>query len=976
MSTEQERLSKDEHRRIFRELVLPEAELDQYTHQERPKAVILAGQPGAGKGSLKKAVEAEFNGDIFPVDPDEQRGFHPEAERWQKQSPYGWSQKTNADAGGFAGELRAEGVERRINMLVDTTLGGADGAIKTIRGLQEAGYEVEIRAVGAHELESRVGIDRRFTTKIDMEGVGRDVPLAFHDKVYADLPDNLDKVSVATGVRVRIYDRDDPISAVFDSQRDMGQPSAALREIRDGRLQAPETTQRMRIEAQEQADWHRDPQDRLVQSGKMEPETLEALRSERTTANKPAISARDSEAWSTIDELVRDGAQPARAPVPGFELPPLGRAGTTAGLAGIGLAAAAYDAKETGERISTALAQDNPSAVRSEATHFTARGVGGAAAVFTPAALGVSGGPAVALAVADGVLLTEAFDRGAKFLDVRKITHQTGNDGADYAFNGKQWIRDDLRADFRDDGVDRLRQQDFAATPEIERELNAKASAEAVSQAIGKADPRDPFVQPSNEGDPAHLKVRDWTRDAETGRWSRTVADEVDRNDAPVWKAKPEYALPGRAAELDRQALGVIDRNIVEGPAVMAAQYQLGAKRHGFEDFTPEPAAVATALNPNTLEASNGKQYVRDAQGQWSHDGAPAPAERALELETTRERLLPVLEQHQQRLANTKPYEPPTPEQQDREKLRLAYAAEGWNPSPEQFEASCMAVKRTRQMYDIRAEDTGLVLEKDANGHASINSSILHTRIGPNNEVQTVAKTYSDEIDVALSNVRAHGLPKGQGEQDAPAHAIEQATAEQRDAREQAQREANRAGLSQDDTQAAVRTAVPTMSSGARSERPEDPDRSVREEPKPERTGAMLLDNQDHQNHAMFAALLRTVNERDKELGREPDEFSRQLAGGLVEKARERGLDTIGAAKFTPDGTKVGMTDTADLTAPWAKTAVGDVGQLAGQKLEQSSENVAAINQKRALEQSLQPPPPTQGLDGPDGPAPKGPRLP
>jgi hypothetical protein len=121
--------------------------------------------------------------------------------------------------------------------------------------------------------------------------------------------------------------------------------------------------------------------------------------------------------------------------------------------------------------------------------------------------------------------------------------------------------------------------------------------------------------------------------------------------------------------------------------------------------------------------------------------------------------------------------------------------------------------------------------------------------------------------------------------------------------------------------------------------------------------------------------VLRTVNERDKELGREPDEVSRQLAGGLVEKARERGLDTIGAAKFTPDGTKVGMTDTADLSAPWAKTAVGDVGPLAGQKLEHSSENVAAINQKQALAQSLQPPLPAQGLDGPDGPTAKGPRL-
>ncbi len=125
----------------------------------------------------------------------------------------------------------------------------------------------------------------------------------------------------------------------------------------------------------------------------------------------------------------------------------------------------------------------------------------------------------------------------------------------------------------------------------------------------------------------------------------------------------------------------------------------------------------------------------------------------------------------------------------------------------------------------------------------------------------------------------------------------------------------------------------------------------------------------------MFATLLRTVNERDAQLGREPDEVSRQLAGGLTEQARARGLGMIGNASFTPDGTKVGMTDTKDLEAPWAKTAVGDVGQLAGQSLVRSSENVTAINQQQTLEQSLKPTTQTQSMSGPEDQAPKGPRM-
>jgi hypothetical protein len=393
----------------------------------------------------------------------------------------------------------------------------------------------------------------------------------------------------------------------------------------------------MRIEAQEQADWHRDPQDRLVQSGKMEPETLEALRRERVEAKKPAISARDSEAWSTLDELVRDGAEPARAPIPGFELPPLGRAGATVGLAGLGAAAAAYDAKETGDRINTALTQDNPSAVRSEATHFTARGVGGAAAVFTPMAAGVSGGPALALAVADAYLLTEAFDRGAKWLDKERIVHQTDRDGVGWEFTGRQWIREDLKADLRDDGVDQVRGQNFSALPDKARELSYLASVEAVGQAIGKADPRAPFELPANASDAPSNQPSPWRLDAQSGDWKRTRYEEIDPTDPRLPDRQvPETATPERAAELNRQASQIIDENIARGPAALAAQYEIGHKRNGFDQFGEVPMSVQTALNPNTLEASNGKQYVRDAQGQWSHEGAPASLGHALELETTR----------------------------------------------------------------------------------------------------------------------------------------------------------------------------------------------------------------------------------------------------------------------------------------------------------------------------------------------------
>lgn len=885
-------------------------------------------------------------------------------------------------------------------------------------------------------------------------------------------------------------------------------------------------------------------------------------------------------------------------------LPKLGRAGTTAGLAGLGALAAAYDAKETGERLGTAYAQDNPAAVRSEATHFAARGVGGLAAGVTPVAAGMSGGPALALAVADGILLTEAFDRGAQFLDRNRIVYQTDRDGVEWEFTGKQWIRDDLRADLRDDGMDKTQRQTFAALPDKARELSYQASVEAVSQAIGKTDPRDPFVQPANDSDPAHFKVRDWTRDSSTGQWSRMVADDVDRNDTPQWKS--EDASAARAADLDREALRTIDKNIVEGPAGLAAQYQLGHKRSGFDTAGEEPPVVKTALNPDTLEASNGKQYQRDAQGQWSHDGEIAQGNRALELEVTRERIIPALEHHQVQLAETPPWKPPTAEEQDRAMLREAYVAKGLDPTvkPEQFEASYLAVQRTRETTGVTAETTSLVLGPNANGQFTIDSPIHHLREDADGVVRIAAATTPDDIALARNEVRTRALGDDAPQQTSPERTIKQATPEERDAREQAQREANRQGLSQEDAQQAVHAAAvgasvrgiapaggaarvtgqeqedspqaqreraqdvsiahgmpqaaakiepattlerqnETQTPASADREPQDartaatpapntthdpdalrlgsrgdsvellqyrldrqgysgpdgeqipqtgqygpetehavrqfqtmhgipatgiadqdtrdavdrslavqrehergeqgnPNRSpspestpARETPEPaiaartvglsasggreaedrnerepqhaaraeaqpaalattapdpalahrtathddnsqapdKQTAPPLLDNPAHPNHGMYATLLEVVHERDHALGRTPDEHSKQLAGALTERALSQGLTTIGAAKFSDDGKVVGMTDTPNLSAEWARTSAGNAAEMAGRPLAQSSEGAAKLTEQMEQARALQAQTQTQTPPTQDDPTPKGPKL-
>lgn len=380
--------------------------------------------------------------------------------------------------------------------------------------------------------------------------------------------------------------------------------------------------------------------------------------------------------------------------------------------------------------------------------------VGTAAGGMTAAALGTGTAGTALLVAGEGYLFGKAAERGVVLWqqhDIRNVT----SEGVDWAFNGRQWIREDLRADLVDDARDLPQRQDFAAPPDKARELSAMASAVAVERALGEVPtPRDPFVQPAGEGG------EPWRYQPDRGAWAREVVTAYDVNDQPNARETVE-AKGEQAAQLSAEAMRIIDRNLAAGPAEIAARYQQGHKAYGY-DQTPAgamPDAVTTALNPDLLQASDGKHYRRDAQGAWTHEGASADPTRALELELTRDRLLPALEDHRQQLDRMPQWQPPTPEAQDKALLRAAYLDRGIDRETRQedFDASHLAVQRTRADTGLTAATTSLVLGQDASGRFTPDSPIHHLRMDADGAVRIAAITTPEDIARALADVRAHG---------------------------------------------------------------------------------------------------------------------------------------------------------------------------------------------------------------------------
>ena len=77
MNASADQLDPQTHARIFSDEVIPESRLSEVSSQVRPKAIILGGQPGAGKGGLADAAKNELRGDVVTIDPDALRKYHP-----------------------------------------------------------------------------------------------------------------------------------------------------------------------------------------------------------------------------------------------------------------------------------------------------------------------------------------------------------------------------------------------------------------------------------------------------------------------------------------------------------------------------------------------------------------------------------------------------------------------------------------------------------------------------------------------------------------------------------------------------------------------------------------------------------------------------------------------------------------------------------------------------------------------------------
>lgn len=462
-----------------------------------------------------------------------------------------------------------------------------------------------------------------------------------------------------------------------------------------------------------------------------------------------------------------------------------------------GLLTTGADAILTARRSAELLEQGNATAAQSEVNHALARNVGGWAGGTSMAmALGGSGYVPAAVVVADALFLAKAFEKGADLLDNRAIYHQTAS-GVSWAFDGAQWYRE---ADFErvSAGSSDPIEGRVAASYEKSQQLGAMATAKAVELALGKAPPpQDPFKIPAQASEQRGLDNQDWYLNPDTSAWERQVKTGLSgANDRASYET--QTATPERAQQLNQEALDRIEGNIATGPEAIAAQYLEAYAAQRAQDYgvsVPEAVESARAKSGAVL-GSDSERYLRNAVGQWASGSRMAEGNLALELELTNQMRQPSLERFQQELADIQALPAPSVEQTGKNELLHRYQSAGvdLNVNPETQQAIALAVQRTLDANGVTGQ-TMQQLQRNETGQYGYDSPINHYQTGPDGVAHLVAVTDVAELRRAWTEVRAQ-QQEDAPIPDSPELRITALSAQERDAHEQALREANREGLS------------------------------------------------------------------------------------------------------------------------------------------------------------------------------------
>lgn len=212
---------------------------------DKPTAIVLGGQPGAGKGNIYKRASERFCKNIAELDIDKFRKFHPNSKEFGKD-PMTYGEKTHPFVSAVVDCLVEELGKENYNMIIESPMKSAGTAFWVHDTLTPLGYTVEAHIMATPKEVSWQGTIDRFNEQLEKGEIPRYVPKEYHDMCAENVASALSEVYESGKMaNIMIYNRDGEI--LYDMSKDPEHnPASILQE----KIHGKEKMQSLSLSAQ------------------------------------------------------------------------------------------------------------------------------------------------------------------------------------------------------------------------------------------------------------------------------------------------------------------------------------------------------------------------------------------------------------------------------------------------------------------------------------------------------------------------------------------------------------------------------------------------------------------------------------------------------------------------------------------------------------------------------------------------------
>ena len=202
---------------------------------KQPIAILLGGQSGAGKTTIHRIKQKEFQGNIVIIDGDSFRSQHPHYLELQQEYGKDSVEYTKDFAGKMVEHLVDELSTQGYHLLIEGTLRTTQVPRKTAQLLASKGYQVSLAIIGTKPELSYLSTLIRYEELYAIDPTqARATPKEHHDGIVENLVDNLNELeSDKLFNQIQIYQRDR--TCIYDSETDEGSTVEVLQEYLFGK---------------------------------------------------------------------------------------------------------------------------------------------------------------------------------------------------------------------------------------------------------------------------------------------------------------------------------------------------------------------------------------------------------------------------------------------------------------------------------------------------------------------------------------------------------------------------------------------------------------------------------------------------------------------------------------------------------------------------------------------------------------------